>query len=51
LPGWNTKTNGIKTFAKLPLNAQKYLKTLEKLIGVKISFISTGAETDSLIVV
>jgi adenylosuccinate synthase len=51
MPGWNTKTNGIKTFAKLPLNAQKYLKTLEKLIGVKISFISTGAETDSLIVV
>jgi adenylosuccinate synthase len=50
LPGWKTKTNGIKKYKDLPSNAKKYLKEMEKQIGVKVSFISTGAETESIII-
>ena len=51
LEGWKTSTNGIKTFDKLPRLAKEYLKELERQIGVKISFVSTGAERESIIVV
>lgn len=51
LPGWKSKTNGIKKYKDLPVNARKYIKELEKQIGVKISYISTGAETENIIIV
>lgn len=50
LKGWKEKTNGIKTYNKLPKNAKDYIKELEKQIGVKVSFISTGAERESIII-
>lgn len=49
LPGWQSKTAGIKDYKNLPKAAKNYLKELEKQIGVKISYISTGAERDSII--
>jgi adenylosuccinate synthase len=49
LPGWETNTNGIKKYQDLPKNAKQFLREIEKIIGVKISYISTGAETDSII--
>ncbi len=51
LNGWRKPTNGIKTFNKLPKEAKDYLKELEKQIGVKISFVSTGAERESIITI
>lgn len=51
LPGWQTKTNGIKNYKNLPINAKKYLKEIEKLVGTKVSYISTGPETENIIVV
>ncbi|MFC1517681.1 adenylosuccinate synthetase [Candidatus Margulisiibacteriota bacterium] len=44
MPGWQAKTTGIATFNELPKNAQKYLKKLEKEVGVKIKIVSTGAK-------
>lgn len=49
LPGWKTKTNGVKKYKDLPMNAKLFLKEIEKLVNLKISYISTGAETESII--
>ncbi len=46
--GWD-ETCGIRDFNALPKNAQIYIKELEKLIGVKISMISTSAEREDTI--
>jgi adenylosuccinate synthase len=44
LDGWKETTYGIKEWDQLPCNAQNYILFLEKLIGIKISIISTGPE-------
>lgn len=49
LKGWSTSTYGIKDYSQLPPNAKKYIETLQKLIGVKISYISTSEKTDDII--
>ena len=50
LRGWQKKTNGIKKYELLPIEAKNYIKEIEKLIGVKVSYISTGQERESIIV-
>lgn len=50
LPGWQESTFGIKSFDKLPQNAQNYLKRIEKLCGVPIDIISTGPDRDETII-
>lgn len=47
--GWKTTTKGIKKFRDLPKNAKKYIKEIEREIGVKISFISTGEKRNEII--
>ena len=47
--GWQTDTSSIRSFKKLPLNAQRYILKLEKLIGVPITLISVGAERNQTI--
>lgn len=51
LQGWQTKTNGIKIYKDLPINAKKYIKEIEKQVGVKVSFISTGQERENIIAI
>jgi adenylosuccinate synthase len=48
--GWQTQTKGITRYQDLPIDAKKYLKEIEKQIGVKISFISTGQNRKELII-
>jgi len=43
-PGWTESTYGIKVFADLPKNAQKYLLRVEALAGIPIDMISTGPD-------
>lgn len=50
LPGWVQSTRGTTKFEELPKAAQNYIKELEKLVGVKASFISTGPERKAIIV-
>ena len=50
LPGWKESTLGIRSFDKLPVNAQKYLKKLEEFTEARIDLISTGAERDDTII-
>ena len=39
----------LKRFKDLPSNAQKYVKTLEKILGVKFSVVSLGRSRDETI--
>lgn len=50
LPGWRESTIGIKSYEKLPSNAKKYIKKIEKLLGINIEIISTGQKRDDIIV-
>ena len=49
LPGWQTSTEGIKTFEALPENAKKYLKRIEALLSVKIALVAVGPKRDETI--
>ncbi len=50
MPGWKESTLGVRSFDKLPANAQKYLRKIEKFTEARIDLISTGAERDDTIV-
>jgi adenylosuccinate synthase len=50
VPGWTESTLGVRSFDKLPVNAQKYLKKIEALTEARIDLISTGAERDDTII-
>jgi len=50
MDGWNTSIQHIKAYDDLPVNAKKYLKRIEELVGTKIDIISTGPERDSTII-
>lgn len=44
LPGWIEDITQVQSFHDLPLNAQKYLQTIEKLVGVEIKCFSVGPD-------
>ena len=46
--GWD-KTEGARNFDELPENAKYYLQEIEKLVGTKISIISTSPDRDDTI--
>lgn len=47
--GWKTPVLGITKYADLPKEAKDYLTLIGKLIGAKISYISTGAKRHEII--
>jgi adenylosuccinate synthase len=49
-PGWSESTLGIKSFDRLPKNAQNYLKRLQELAGAPIDIVSTGPDREETIV-
>ena len=51
LNGWKTSTKGLRENKKLPLNAQRYIKEIEDLTGVKIASISTSPEREDTILI
>ncbi|HYM65030.1 MAG TPA: adenylosuccinate synthase [Candidatus Sulfotelmatobacter sp.] len=51
IPGWKQNTNGIKNYKNLPKEAKNFIKEIEKQVGVKVSYISTGQERESIIVI
>ena len=44
LPGWQTSTEGITDYEKLPKAARDYLAFVEKEAGAKVGMISTGPD-------
>ena len=49
LEGWTEDLSNCKTFESLPVNAQKYVKRIEQLVGVPIKWIGVGAARSALI--
>jgi len=49
-PGFKSPTAGTRKWDKLPDNAKKYLKYIEKECGVKVKYVSTGPERDDTII-
>lgn len=50
LAGWSEDIQGVRRFADLPLNAQRYIQRISELCGVPIKMISVGPERDQLII-
>ena len=50
LPGWQTPISGIRSFQKLPVNARRYIEYLERVIGVRVKYISIGTKRDEMII-
>jgi len=44
LPGWREDITGIREYADLPLNARKYVETIERLLEVKARYVSVGPD-------
>ncbi len=44
LPGWGVPTTEIRSFEKLPRQAQSYLRFLEERLGVAMEIVSVGPE-------
>lgn len=51
MKGWKKLSQGVKQYNQLPSEAKAYLNELEKLVGVKIRYISTGQKRDAIITV
>ena len=49
MPGIKGKVRGVRSFEKLPINAQKYVRRLETLVGAKIDLISLGRKREETI--
>ena len=47
--GWKSDISMIKKYDDLPLNCKKYLTTIQKILNVKISYISVGPKRDQTI--
>jgi adenylosuccinate synthase len=44
LPGWKTSTVGVRSWADLPVNAQRYLHRLSEVAGAPIDMVSTSPD-------
>jgi adenylosuccinate synthase len=49
IPGFHGRVKGIADFRELPVNAQKYIRRLEELIGVPIDMVSLGRKREEII--
>lgn len=47
--GWNTSTNGIKSFDDFPTEARSFLLDVQDYLGVKMTMISTGPDRSETI--
>ena len=50
LPSWKDDISNCKSFDELPINCQKYIETIEKLLECSIDIISVSPEKDATII-
>lgn len=50
IKGWREKISDIKKWKQLPPATKRYVETIERLSGVKVSIVSVGARRDQTIV-
>jgi adenylosuccinate synthase len=49
MPGWKRPTQEIRDFANLPSQAQAYVRRVEELVGVPVSYVSVGPQREATI--
>ena len=47
--GWRKSIKEAKSFRDLPREAQIYLRDIEEMVGVKITYVSTGVKRNEII--
>ena len=50
LPGWQTSIRKTSKYEDLPANCRKYIEFIEEFVGVRIGWIGTGPERESMVV-
>lgn len=50
MPGFTGSIRGMTRYAQLPVNARRYLKRLETLVGAKIAMVSLGRSREETII-
>ncbi|MBA2954677.1 adenylosuccinate synthase [Nocardioides sp. MAH-18] len=50
LDGWAEDISGARTFADLPVNAQRYVEAVEQMSGARISAVGVGPSRDATVV-
>ena len=45
-PGWQNPTSDVRSFKKLPIAAQRYLRALSELTGARLMIVSVGAQRE-----
>lgn len=48
--GWKNPTQGVRHYNRLPRNAKQYIDRLEKLLKVRVRYISTGSKRGDTII-
>ena len=48
--GWNSNITAVKKFKDLPKDAQLYIKRIEELIGIPVSYVSVGPDREQTII-
>ena len=48
--GWKEQTSGMRDIEDLPDQAKNFISSIEKLLGIKISLISTGPDRKDIII-
>lgn len=51
LPGWESSTQGARSWADLPANTIKYIRRIEELIEAPVALLSTSPQRDDTILV
>lgn len=49
MEGWKGEVRNAKKFSDLPIQAQRYLKRIEELIGARVTMVSVGSERNETI--
>ncbi len=50
MPGWQTATSGVTSYAKLPDSARAYLARIEAIVATPVDIVSTGPGREAVIV-
>ena len=51
MDGWTESTEGARSWAELPVQAVKYVRRIEELIGCPVTILSTSPEREDTILV
>jgi len=49
MPGWKSNIAGCKVYEDLPINAKKYVETIEQYLNIPVKWIGVGPARDAVV--